>query len=403
MPPGVIADSIVNLCGAIGLSVAIIALHRRAPRAPLTKRLLLMLGVVALLFFTRGVAWWTENLWLDRLSLIPGASIPLCALIVTEGILRRHAPRAVKIVAVAGAVLLGLGGAFGLEGHATLYSILLSLFQLAGFATCAWLLAMRDRTTLLASENRSIGRLAVGALMVIPFIITDFHALAPDIPVRLGALGALLAVTAVLIAGGGSETRRQGILMTALRLSSSALLGAAAACVSSDVDIAQIVRFCAIAISGVLTIGLMTDTLRAYFESQVPGVLNSVAVSGAQTRDQLITELARHPLFESARRYRESELADYDPALLRDFLAIRRVVRRSEAPWGLAASDPAVERAMSLMKANNATHVIILSHHPVDVLVLAVPVISADPATETALALVRRLLALTPEAARRTK
>jgi hypothetical protein len=400
MPPGVIADSIVNLCGAIGLSVAIIALHRRAPRAPLTKRLLLMLGVVALLFFTRGVAWWTENVWLDRLSLIPGASIPLCALIVTEGILRRHAPRAVKIVAVAGAVLLGLGGAFGLEGHhATLYSILLSLFQLAGFATCAWLLAMRDRTTLLASENRSIGRLAVGALIVIPFIITDFHVLAPNIPVRLGALGALLAVTAVLIAGGGSETRRQGILMTALRLSSSALLGAAAACVSSDVDIAQIVRFCAIAISGVLTIGLMTDTLRAYFESQVPGVLNSVAVSGAQTRDQLITELARHPLFESARRYRESELADYDPALLRDFLAIRRVVRRSEAPWGLAASDPAVERAMSLMKANNATHVIILSHQPVDVLVLAVPVISADPATETALALVRRLLALTPEAA----
>jgi hypothetical protein len=400
MPPGVIADSIVNLCGAIGLSVAIIALHRRAPRAPLTKRLLLMLGVVALLFFTRGVAWWTENVWLDRLSLIPGASIPLCALIVTEGILRRHAPRAVKIVAVAGAVLLGLGGAFGLEGHhATLYSILLSLFQLAGFATCAWLLAMRDRTTLLASENRSIGRLAVGALIVIPFIITDFHVLAPNIPVRLGALGALLAVTAVLIAGGGSETRRQGILMTALRLSSSALLGAAAACVSSDVDLAQIVRFCAIAISGVLTIGLMTDTLRAYFESQVPGVLNSVAVSGAQTRDQLITELARHPLFESARRYRESELADYDPALLRDFLAIRRVVRRSEAPWGLAASDPAVERAMSLMKANNATHVIILSHQPVDVLVLAVPVISADPATETALALVRRLLALTPEAA----
>jgi hypothetical protein len=398
MPPGVIADSIVNLCGAIGLSVAIIALHRREPRAPLTKRLLLMLGVVALLFFTRGVAWWTENVWLDRLSLIPGASIPLCALIVTEGILRRHAPRAVKIVAVAGAVLLGLGGAFGLEGHATLYSILLSLFQLAGFATCAWLLAMRDRTTLLASENRSIGGLAVGALIVIPFIITDFHALAPDVPVRLSALGALLAVTAVLIAGGGSETRQQGILMTALRLSSSALLGAAAACVSSDVDIAQIVRFCAIAISGVLTIGLMTDTLRAYFESQVPGVLNSVAVSGAQTRDQLITELARHPLFESARRYRESELADYDPALLRDFLAIRRVVRRSEAPWGLAASDPAVERTMSLMKANNATHVIILSHHPVDVLVLAVPVISADPATETALALVRRLLALTPEA-----
>ena len=104
-------------------------------------------------------------------------------------------------------------------------------------------------------------------------------------PVRLGALGALLVVTAVLIAGGGTETRRQGILMTTLRLSASALLGVAAACVSPDVDAAQVMRFVAIAIAGVLTIGLMTDTLRAFFESQVPGVLNSVAASPAVTRD----------------------------------------------------------------------------------------------------------------------
>lgn len=398
MTSGVIADSIVNLCGAIGLTVAMMTLHRRDARSPLTRRLLLALGVIATLFFVRGAAWWSGNALLDRISLIPAALIPFGALIVTEGILRRHAPRQVKIVIVLGGIGLGLGGAFGLERFATLYFVLLSLFQLAGFATCGWLLATRDRTTLMASENRSIGRLAVGALIVIPFIATDFQVLAPDIPVRLGALGALLVVTAILIAGGGAETRRQALLMTALRLSSSALLGAAAAFVSPDVDGAQIIRFGAIAISGVLTIGLMVDALRAYFESQVPGVLHSVAASPARTRDQLIAELARHPIFESARRYRENELAAYDPPMLRDFLSTRRVLRRAEAPWGLTSSDPAVERAVSLMAANSATHLIILSHDPIDVIVLAVPVISADPATETALALVRRLLALTPEA-----
>jgi hypothetical protein len=393
MTSGVIADSIVNLCGAIGLTVAMMTLHRRDARSPLTRRLLLALGVIATLFFVRGAAWWSGNALLDRISLIPAALIPLGALIVTEGVLRRHAPRQVKIVIVLGGIGLGLGGALGLERFATLYFVLLSLFQLAGFATCGWLLATRDRTTLMASENRSIGRLAVGALIVIPFIATDFQVLAPDIPVRLGALGALLVVTAILIAGGGAETRRQALLMTALRLSSSALLGAAAAFVSPDVDGAQIIRFGAIAISGVLTIGLMVDALRAYFESQVPGVLDSVAASPARTRDQLIAELARHPIFESARRYRENELAAYDPPMLRDFLSTRRVLRRAEAPWGLTSSDPAVERAVSLMAANSATHLIILSHDPIDVIVLAVPVISADPATETALALVRRLLA----------
>jgi hypothetical protein len=399
MTPSVIADSIVNLCGAIGLSVAMVALYRRDPKSPLTKRLLFLLGVVATLFFVRGVAWWSGDVWLDWLSMIPAALIPLGALVVTEGMLRRHAPRVVKTVAVWGAILLGLGGVFGPESLATLYSIALSLFQLAGFATCAFLLASRDRSTLSASENRSIGRLALGALLIIPFVVTDFQALAPDMPVRLGALGALLVVTAVLIAGGNTETRRQGILMTTLRLSSSALLGVAAACVSPDVDAAQIMRFVAIAIAGVLTIGLMTDTLRAFFEAQVPGVLNSVAASPAMTRDQLISELARHPLFESARRLREGELAAYDPPLLRDFLSGRRVLRGPQAPWGLLPSDPAVERMLSLMAACNATHIIILSHDPVDLIALAVPVISADPATETALALVRRILALTPESA----
>jgi hypothetical protein len=273
------------------------------------------------------------------------------------------------------------------------------VFQFAGFACCALLLLMRDRTSLMASENRSIGRLAVGALLVIPFIATDFRVLFPDIPVRLGALGALLVIVTVLIAGSGAETRRQGLSLTALRLGSAALLGAAAACMSRDVDPAQIMRFCAVAISGVLAIGLMVDALRALFESQAPGILNSVAASAAKTRDQMITELARHPLFESARRYRESDLLAYDPVLLRDFLSRRQVLRRSEVPWGSTASDPAVERVASLMKAGSATHLMILSHDPVEIIVISVPVTSADPATETALELVHRLLVLTPEVA----
>ena len=397
MTSGAIADSIVNWCGAIGLAVAMMTFYRRDPKSPLTRRLLLALGVIALLFLMRGAAWSTGSAMLDRLSVVPAALIPLGALIVTEGILRRHAPRAVKMAALFGGILLGLGGALGVESFATAYAVALSLFQLAGFAICAWLLAARDRTTLMASENRSIGRLAVGALVVLPFILTDFRTLFPDIPVRLGALGALLTVTVILIAGGGAETRRHGLSMMALRLCSSALLGIAAAFMAPDVDAAQILRFAAVAIAGVLTIGLMTDALRALFEAQEPGVLNSVAASPAATRDQLIAELAHHSIFESARRYRESELSAYDPDRLREFLAARRVLRRSEAPWGLVPSDPAVERVVSLISANSATHVIVLSHDPVDLIVLAVPVTSADPATETALALVRRLLALAPE------
>ena len=64
---------------------------------------------------------------LDNLSMIPAALIPLGALIVTEGILRRHAPRPAKIAILTGGIALGLAGAFGLERFATPFAILLSL------------------------------------------------------------------------------------------------------------------------------------------------------------------------------------------------------------------------------------------------------------------------------------
>ena len=86
--------------------------------------------------------------------------------------------------------------------------------------------------------------------------------------------------------------------------------------------------------------------------------------------------------------------------VLRGFTVLRgRFCGAPRALWGLTPSDPAVERVLSLLAANSATHLIILADDPVDVIVLAVPVISADPATETALALVRRLLALMPDTA----
>src|SRR5581483_1343152 len=113
---------------------------------------------IALLFFVRGAGWAMASRWLDRLSVVPAALIPLGALLVTEGMLRRHAPRAVKMAALTGGIALGVGGLLGLERLAAPYAAALSAFQLAGIATCAVLLATRDRAAMMASENRSIGR-----------------------------------------------------------------------------------------------------------------------------------------------------------------------------------------------------------------------------------------------------
>jgi len=397
MTPALVADSIVDLCGAVGLGVTMLTLHWRDPAGPLARRLQFALGVVAALFLLRGIAWWTQSAVLDRLSLIPAAAIPLGALLLAEGMLRRHAPRVMKLAIVAATAGFVLAPMFGLHRFATLFAVALAGFQLAGLAAAALLLAARDRSSLMASENHSINRVLAGALVVMPLAITDFRDIVPDIPVRLGALGALLLIAVMLSPGGSGETRRQTALLLVLRVASAVVLGAGAAFLSADVDAAQITRFCAVAVAGVLAIGLMADTLRAALDARAPGLLTTATLSGARTREQLIAQLSRHPLFEGARRHREDDLAAYDPPLLRDLLSTRRVLRRAEAPWGLAPSDPAVERVVALLDADAATHLIVLSDRPVDVMALAVPVVSADPATETALALVCHLLALAPE------
>ncbi|MDU1693959.1 MAG: hypothetical protein E6848_30705, partial [Bradyrhizobium sp.] len=150
--PSVVADSVVNLCGAIGLAVAAVMLHRRDPRGPQTARLVALLALVASLFLLRGIAWWTDNSTLDRISLIPAALIPLGALIVTEGLLRRHAHRRLKVAALVGGGVLALAGALGPVELENVHTAMLSAFQLAGFAVCAVLLIGRGRADLLAWE-----------------------------------------------------------------------------------------------------------------------------------------------------------------------------------------------------------------------------------------------------------
>ena len=209
----------------------------------------------------------------------------------------------------AGAVLLGLGGAFGLESFATLYSIALSLFQLAGFATCAccW-----HRGTAARCWPRKIAAsagLRSARCMVIPFVVTDFRALAPG------------------YSGSARRTRRAA---GRHRRPDRGRQHRDPASRHSDDDVAfaraprcsarRRLRLARCRCRAGHAVLCHRDLGRAHHRPDDGHAARLVRVPGAgraefrcgipaSTRDQLIAELARHPMFESARRYRESELA----------------------------------------------------------------------------------------------
>ncbi|CAD5274105.1 conserved membrane hypothetical protein [Bosea sp. 62] len=394
--PALVADSIVDICGALGLAVAMLTLRRRDPRGALTTRFLLAMGLVAALFLLRGLGWWSGSVLLERLALSCAALFPLGALIVTEGMLRRHAPRVGKIAVLAGSGLLVLGSLIGLADHPWAYDLALAGFQFVTVAFCGLLLFRRDPASLTEAENTSVWRLGLCAFLILPFALSDFRGLLPDMPVRLGGVGALLLVSIVLVTGGAAPTRRQGFVLLGLRVAAALLLGAAAAHVTPGADLAHGVRLCAVTLAGVLAIALAVDALSSSFDATAPGVLGSLARSRAETRETLIAQLAGHPLFSSARRLGEAELGDYDPAVLKPALREISVLHASGRSWPWPSTEPAAERLAALMAAHSVSHLLVLGEEPLDLLLVTVPVVSDDPATETALALVRRLLASAP-------
>lgn len=394
--PAVVADSIVDICGALGLAVAMLTLRRRDPRGALTTRFLVAMGLVAALFLLRGLSWWSGSVLLERLALSCAALFPLGALIVTEGMLRRHAPRAGKIAVLAGSGLLVLGSLIGLADHPWAYDLALAAFQFITIAFCGVLLFRRDPASLTAAENTSVWRLGLCAFLILPFALSDFRGLMPGMPVRLGGVGALLLVSIVLVTGGAAPTRRQGFYLLSLRAVAALLLGVAAAHVTPGADLAHGVRLCAVTLAGVLAIALAVDALSSSFDAAAPGVLGSLARSRADTREALIAQLAGHPLFSHARRLDEAGLGDYDPAILKPALREIGVLHASGRSWPWPPNDPVAERLAALMAAHSASHLLVLGEEPLDLLLVTVPVVSDDPATETALALVRRLLASAP-------
>lgn len=399
MNPALVADTVVDLCGALGVGVAMLTLRRRDPHGALTARFLPALGLVAALFTLRGLGGWSGSLLLQRSALVCAALFPLAALIVAEGTLRRHAPRWLKLAVLGGALLLGLASLAGLPNHVLLYGALLAAFQIATFTSLGVLLFARDRASLTATENDGVWRLGSGAFLVLPFILSDFRGLWPDMPVRLGGLGALLIVSLMLVAGGSSRTRRQGFALMALRLAGATALGLGAAFLMPDPDRADMARMVAIALAGVLAIGLMVDALNGAFEQRSPGMLASLARSGATGREALVAQLTSHPLFENAARLREADLVDYDPPILRAALAEVTVLRAADRPWGRKPDDPGHERLAALLATHSASHLLVLGREPLDLILLTLPVVSADPSTETALVLIRRLLANAPQEA----
>lgn len=381
-----IADVVINLFAAGSLLIISHSLYRAAPSSPVYLRVRVALWLGALLFAIRAVAWWTTSPFLEALEIVLAALSPVAALVLAEGLLRRHAPLMIKLIVVTAtlvALLIHLvpGLPSGFKMATLLSAVAGSLVAIAVF------MIRRISHDLEREEQRIAGRVLGSLLLVTPCIATDFENLFPGFPVRMGALSIVFLLYISFGAGSNSnQLYERGVSIVVFLV--IAMVFSAAHVMAGDVlEIDAVVRAVAVGFSGLIFAALFSETMGSRSERR--------RTSGAYLQARNLAEftdlLGNHDRLSNVRHLDREAVQPLSHPAFDDLIERYPVLRMAEAPWVRSQKDPGVERAMSLLETYNATHVMRLSPDPTQLLVFAVPPAATDPRLESELQAAQRI------------
>lgn len=383
--PTFIADALVNLFAAGGAVVVAQEVRRRDPNGPVSRRIAFALWFVATLFVTRAWAWHGQGLLADAMADALASASPLVSLIVAEGLQRRHAPRWLKL-ALVGAPLAVFGVKLMSFLPEPVAIVLLLATVVGGYVAIAVMLWRRDVASLTGAENIAIRRVLFALLLLAPLIVTDFRTLWPDIPVRLGALGALVLLY-VGLGVGSFHAPLRGRLLDVVMFAVIAAVFAVAYVATGHTDggVGQMVRAASVGAAGLLFASLFSEAQGARLERSRA----HVSMVDAGTPEEFLERLSSHALVGGAELLPAATIEHVDHPAFRSLLRSERTLRRASMPWGRSATDDGVERALSLMTAYDATHLSLISETPLRILAISLPAMAADARSETEIDLVR--------------
>lgn len=380
--PALLADGFVNLFGAAGALVVAAEYQRTDPRGAVSCRIGFALRFVALLFLVRALAWSTGNVlalvvvdWLAAIT-------PLVTLIVAEGLLRRHAPQWLKLTLCLGPAAIVISSFTPFQPPALLLADVV-----LGFSAVTLLVLFRDRGSLTSAENTTIRRLLGAFAFLALLTITDFRSIWPEIPVRLGAVGALIVLYVGLGPGQMQSSIAARLADLGIFLATSALIAAGYVAIAPSVETSHLVQVAVISFCGMIAAALFAEARGARAESN----RTIVPIIEATSPTGFLDCLRRHPLLGDVHMLEGSVLDPLRHPAFDALLFAQPVLRRAAAPWGRPTEDEGVERALSLMSAHEATHLMVLAHQPLRIIAIAVPAIAASARTEGEIQIARRI------------
>ena len=394
--PVLLADVFVSLAALIGVLIVAFDLASRRTPDPLSRRFTFGLWVLAVLLAAR-IAYWTTGLWLFQMTVITAAGlVPLAALILTEGLLRRHAPREMKVSAAIATILVL---ALAPLPHSLVepWRIIFVLgYQAAMFFAVAWMVLERDRDSLSPAENQMVDRIALSLILILPLLITDYRSGFIPVPVRLGGI-AILFLCWLAVSLQRSNGMHRDILVALAALTIGAFAAGTIIAGISGTGWVGAVQAVAVVLSASLAAAIYVDSASLRNEERRDSLLRHLAHGDISDTKAFLRGLQNHVLVNGALALGDAELKEFDTRILTRLFADDPV--RSAGNIKLAANldEDAREQLSFLFEQYEATHAMLVATAPLSIVVLSMPSIGAAPGAETELRAVQRMALLISE------
>ncbi|MEM7461501.1 MAG: hypothetical protein AAF362_02345 [Pseudomonadota bacterium] len=387
-----LADMGISFAALLGTLVLISVVRGRGAANELNKRFLFALWLVATMLASRILFWATSINFFDIITVIAAGTIPLAVLLLTEGLLRRHAPIALKLIAICGTIFFLISAFLPASlADSWLYWALFS-YQLIMFFSAGWLVLNRDKEGLSSTENRMVERIALSLVLIIPAFATDFRSDFFPVPIRLGGL-AILYLCWLSVGLGRTQLSHRDTVRSFLVITLSAIFAGVILGGAIGLGLADIVRASALCLSASILAAIYNDSVSLKAEDRRDTLMRHLVHGNASNIDLFLGGFQDHGLIDDALILDEGDLSDFDSIRLQKIFS-ERPVRRLEDLKGADMNDREREQLAWFFEKYESTHVLLASQEPIKLLALKMPTLSSTPGAELELEVFQKMASL---------
>jgi len=359
----ILPDTVISLAAIAGLLILSCCIRSGGSKNHLKSRFKALIWLVALLLAARILYWYSDSSLFRFATHTTGAFIPVVALLLTEGLLRRHAPKAGKFYVLVTAVALSAAALWSDIRYSGAYNLLMGAYQVSGFLFIAALIIRRDRGSLSNVENLTIDRIGLSLLFIVPFLAFDYGIGVIPMPVRLSGL-AILVMCWLSLSLWRPKQRRELFVMVLGLYFCAAGFAAVILAWQISLDWREAVQVGAILLAVGFLAAIGRDALHLREESKQDAVFAGIGLVETPSLTAYIAGLEERGVLDGVLVLEDAALAEFDRAAIAARFEDSLALSASDLPTSSSKDSLADSQLRALFDRYAATHLVQVSRDP---------------------------------------